>query len=280
MPPKPAKQPAPRSRPRPDWEPPYPAHSSRFGSNVRQPVIAYFGCQSAEVDSGLQAVDALREHVKRGTRPDYCDRSHYKDGQGFFNEVLIGYWLDEARYDAWLADSGFVTWLNHPDRLIGSAEFGTKPSASPWNGWKPSPVNRSTALPARRPMWKAWFANTPIRIHAPQNRNRIRRSAGKFTSRFAEPCQARDEGRTHTNRATGQLGGDRIGTGLVEMRWRGTGDVSRRCSPQIDRRHELSSRSPRGNRLLRLQVHGRAGRGRRKARGLVRLGDVSLTATS
>lgn len=121
MPPKPAKQPAPRSRPRPDWEPPYPAHSSRFGSNVRRPVIAYFGCQSAEVDSGLQAVDALREHVKRGTRPDYCDRSHYKDGQGFFNEVLIGYWHDEARYDAWLADSGFVTWLNHPDRLIGSA---------------------------------------------------------------------------------------------------------------------------------------------------------------
>lgn len=83
-------------------------------------MIAYFGCQSAVADSGLQeAVNALRQHLMRGTRPDYCDRSYYTDARGFSNEVLIGYWLDEARYDAWLANSGFVAWLDDPDRLIG-----------------------------------------------------------------------------------------------------------------------------------------------------------------
>jgi len=115
----PSDTPVVRALPHADWQPPYPAHSARFGSDVRTPVIAYFGCQSQRDAALSEPVAAIEAFLARGTRPDYCDRAFFTDRQGYLNELLVGHWLDETRYDAWLSDSGYQGWLDHQDRLRG-----------------------------------------------------------------------------------------------------------------------------------------------------------------
>ncbi|WP_338664831.1 phenylacetaldoxime dehydratase family protein [Pararoseomonas sp. SCSIO 73927] len=103
--------------PRADWEPPYPAHSSRFGSEVRDPVISYVACQSRSEDALREATNLLEQFLGRAEGPDFHERSAFRDEHGFVNEVFACYWLDRDRYDAWTTASGFAVWLHHPDRL-------------------------------------------------------------------------------------------------------------------------------------------------------------------
>lgn len=93
----------------PGWNPPVPAWSAVFGDKVKQVVMAYFGVQSADGREGPASAE-IAQNLRRGESPDHMDRAHYVDEAGYSTTILIAYWLDPERYEAWTRSSGFVGW--------------------------------------------------------------------------------------------------------------------------------------------------------------------------
>jgi aldoxime dehydratase len=100
----------------PDWAPPFPAWSAVFGDKIKQVVMAYFGVQS-KTGEEKPASDEIAVYLGRGEAPDHVDRAHYIDEAGYSTTILIGYWLDPTRYEAWTASSGFAAWWAARDQV-------------------------------------------------------------------------------------------------------------------------------------------------------------------
>ncbi|WP_281175615.1 phenylacetaldoxime dehydratase family protein [Muricoccus aerilatus] len=77
------------------------------------------GLQSRSESDLWDALPCVRLFLEAASGPDFEEYSGYRDARDFTNEVFACYWLDRARHDAWLRSSGFVEWLEHPDRLGG-----------------------------------------------------------------------------------------------------------------------------------------------------------------
>ncbi|QUS41945.1 phenylacetaldoxime dehydratase family protein [Tardiphaga alba] len=151
-----------RALPRPDWNPPYPAHASKFGSDVHQPVISYFGLQGGQEHDIDAAIAHLRAFLKQSAVPDFVDHSFYIDQRGVRNEVLTAYWLSSHRYEQWLAKSEYEQWLKSDDRLI--ADIGV------WHETIRVPVERLETISGKKQEFGiARAANnkgTEVREHA------------------------------------------------------------------------------------------------------------------
>lgn len=104
-----------------DWQPPYPANSSRFDADVTTAVMAYFGVQAADATDIAAPLGQLRALLGVEGGPDHVDRARFVDAARHHNEVLVAYWLDPAGFAAWRAASGFDAWWRDPARAQGAA---------------------------------------------------------------------------------------------------------------------------------------------------------------
>jgi hypothetical protein len=109
-----------RARPS-DWEPPYPAGSSRFDADVTTVVMGYLGVQAADEADLAAPLDRLRGFLAAEGGPDHLDQARIFDTAQHHNEVLIAYWLDPAHFAAWRTASGFDAWWRDPARAQGAA---------------------------------------------------------------------------------------------------------------------------------------------------------------
>lgn len=86
------------------YSPPYPAHSARFDAGVERVVIANFGVQwrdPADAAAGLAYAARLSDALGPQSSVAHVDLARYRDEAGFDTLVLLTYWTDLARYDAW-----------------------------------------------------------------------------------------------------------------------------------------------------------------------------------
>jgi aldoxime dehydratase len=92
-----------------DFEPPYPALTARYGTDVKQVVMGYFGVQhrpSADPAAVKKALDFVVDSFGGEKGPGHWDRAQYVDEAGFSNVITIGYWSDPKVYGEWFDKFG------------------------------------------------------------------------------------------------------------------------------------------------------------------------------
>lgn len=104
-----------------DYQPPYPSFVARYKPAVSRVVMAYFGVQYRD-ETPAAATEALAEiaglFAGEGG-PLHWDRAHYIDQAGHANVVLVAYWDDVARFDAWFAPAR-EAWTGKSREGLGS----------------------------------------------------------------------------------------------------------------------------------------------------------------
>jgi hypothetical protein len=99
----------------PKYEPPFPAYTARFVTDIKDFVMAVFGAQyrngqSNLAGSGLKKLRGFVDQGDQSARPEYCQPASVTENTGTYNEVLIAYWRGKAAYNKWAASSGFDQW--------------------------------------------------------------------------------------------------------------------------------------------------------------------------
>lgn len=87
-----------------DFEPAFPAFSTRFPVSTTAVVMAYFGVQYPEGEppgAAVAALATLRADVDGEQGPKNVDLTTYVDEAGYRNRIVIAYWDDPTLFDAW-----------------------------------------------------------------------------------------------------------------------------------------------------------------------------------
>ncbi|ODA83464.1 hypothetical protein RJ55_01978 [Drechmeria coniospora] len=101
----------------PNYAPPFPTYSSRFGNDVTNLVMAVIGAQCAAADD--ENVDAAVGTLARflasavddaDARPTLSDWAAVVDRKGFYNVAVVAYWRSTDAYEGWSTASGFRSW--------------------------------------------------------------------------------------------------------------------------------------------------------------------------
>lgn len=94
------------------------SYSARFGVEVKQLVMGYFGVQCAEDNSAAQAaVKSIAGTFGLDAGPKHWDRATYTDEHGLLNIVFAAYWDSRASFERWFAGSDIAEWWSDPARL-------------------------------------------------------------------------------------------------------------------------------------------------------------------
>ena len=104
----------PAKLPSTNYQPPFPAYSARFASELKDLVMAIIGVQRPDQSlPQTQEFDKIITFVRDCTiqsSPRHWDAASVVDTSGFFNEVAIVYWPSKSDFEQWRADSGFDSW--------------------------------------------------------------------------------------------------------------------------------------------------------------------------
>ncbi len=160
-----------------DWEPPYPAFSAAFDPEVRQVVMAYYGCIAPDdANAGAAAfVDWMQAARQAPHGPAVVNRARFRDAQGRAQEVFILYWTAPARFAAWEASEPVASWWHAPSRLDDACGY--------WREvWQPPLSHFETLISSTSPIGIAEAGREivgPVRAHAywGSARDRIPQSA-------------------------------------------------------------------------------------------------------
>jgi aldoxime dehydratase len=89
-------------------------------ADCEQMRVGFFAVQGRDADaiSGSAflpwAVRALSGHADG---PTTLDHARYTDAQGLLNHVVAAYWVDDARFERWMADEALQAWWTSAQRL-------------------------------------------------------------------------------------------------------------------------------------------------------------------
>ncbi len=99
-----------------DYQPPYPAWVSRFDPSVTHMPMGYFGIQyrAGDLDKARAALAALRRYLGHASGPRHHDLAHSVDEAGYDTLIVIAYWDDAPRFQAWL--DVLDSWWDDPAR--------------------------------------------------------------------------------------------------------------------------------------------------------------------
>jgi aldoxime dehydratase len=103
-----------------DYQPPYPAWTARFNPAATHMPMGYFGIQyrgDAQAATARAAFHALCGHLERASGPRHHDLAHYIDEAGYDTLMLIAYWDDAPRFNAWLTSPVLAHWWDDPARI-------------------------------------------------------------------------------------------------------------------------------------------------------------------
>ncbi|MEN1833806.1 phenylacetaldoxime dehydratase family protein [Pseudomonas lijiangensis] len=101
-----------------NYQPPYPAWSSRFSPLTGQVVMAYFGVQSRH-QASLSDLAPVTDRFTQADGPLFWDGAQCLDAHGFQNCMAVAYWADVKAFDRWQRSSGFVNWWQDKSREHG-----------------------------------------------------------------------------------------------------------------------------------------------------------------
>lgn len=97
-----------------NYDPPFPAFSARFPTDVKDIVMVTIGAQHAnKASNDHTALTKLIDFLEIGPEkyhPHYWEPASVTDNSGADNEVIIAYWHSEPQYRSWATHSGFEEW--------------------------------------------------------------------------------------------------------------------------------------------------------------------------
>ena len=107
----------------PNYDPPFPAYTARFPTEVKDIVMAVIGAQhcSNHINNENTAIPKLIGFLQAAPeklRPKYWEPASVADESGAFNESVIAYWQGEADYRDWASKSGFDEWWASLDAAV------------------------------------------------------------------------------------------------------------------------------------------------------------------
>ncbi len=97
------------------WEPPYPAWSAEFATDISEVIVAYFGTQARAGGGGY--CQTLNQFFRSSNGPENVETGRFIDREGYETTIIAAYWTSPTRYDAWQIESGFSGWWSHPQRV-------------------------------------------------------------------------------------------------------------------------------------------------------------------
>lgn len=101
-----------------NYQPPFPAYTSRWPAHIKGLVFAIFGVQQQDAQSGSKSVERLISFVKdtqSEALPRHWELASYTDNQGYHTHTVMGYWETEEAFEQWSIETGFKVWWESLD---------------------------------------------------------------------------------------------------------------------------------------------------------------------
>ena len=103
-----------------NYDPPFPAFTARFPTEVKDIVMVTLGAQYPSSDStdsqaGLKKLIGFFSRGPEKYHPTYYEPASVTDNARFYNEVVIAYWHSTSLHRSWASQSGFEDWWNSLD---------------------------------------------------------------------------------------------------------------------------------------------------------------------
>lgn len=102
----------------PDYVPPNPGYTARFGTVQQQIAMVYVGAQFRDPEGEALAQAAVRTWAEGDEHaPDHYDVALGTDASGYATLLWAAYWRDPASFDRWRTGSSFAQWWGSDERL-------------------------------------------------------------------------------------------------------------------------------------------------------------------
>jgi aldoxime dehydratase len=105
-----------------DYVPEFESFTGRLAEKITALTIAYFGVQSVDSDAARSAAHELDHLVDVDGGPVHHDRARFTDQLGYSTYIVICYWDDQSRFDAWYEDHG-CEWTSTDHSTAGLGFF-------------------------------------------------------------------------------------------------------------------------------------------------------------
>ncbi len=79
-------------------------------ADIAQIVFAQFGVQGPTAESGTAFIAELRRLFTQADGPRVVERCHHRDAAGYYETILMAYWLDTAAFRQWLDRPEVLSW--------------------------------------------------------------------------------------------------------------------------------------------------------------------------
>ncbi|KOS17135.1 Phenylacetaldoxime dehydratase [Escovopsis weberi] len=116
----------------PDYIPPFPVYSAKFGEDVAGLTMAVIGAQFAarndeKESEAIMIVNLfLKASCDAEARPAFMEWAAVTDRRGYYNMTAIAYWKEHTTFETWRRQSGFNPWWE---------SLGTRPQQQQQHGW-------------------------------------------------------------------------------------------------------------------------------------------------
>jgi Haem-containing dehydratase len=100
----------------PDHEPRFPGFTAQIPEQVTEIVFCQYGASAPDAQAAAGEVERLRGVFAGDAAPDVLDRGVFVDRAGEHNDVLLVYWFDRQRFEAWRESAATRSaWRAHAD---------------------------------------------------------------------------------------------------------------------------------------------------------------------
>ncbi|ARP84664.1 phenylacetaldoxime dehydratase [Bordetella genomosp. 8] len=128
----------PRTEPlrRPDSHSPgAPKFSVRWDKPVASIVSDYIAVQHAadDRDTPVAFFQRVRDAMGRANGPDSFEELRHRDQAGWVNSIVVAYWTDATKYEAWRREDRFNHWLSEPERERGDSGYWRETFVVPYD---------------------------------------------------------------------------------------------------------------------------------------------------
>ena len=102
-----------------------PACVAQMPAEMTRITMGYFGVQYRSGSTGRpqQFIASVRASFAAPDGPDHQDLVHHVDAAGYDNLIVVAYWANQARYQAWWESPNTSQWWNDPARSSEGAGY-------------------------------------------------------------------------------------------------------------------------------------------------------------